>query len=61
MNCPTCRGKTTVVNTRCTDSCASYHSEVPTGLVRRNRECADCNVRFKTEERIVAEFSREVI
>jgi len=61
MNCPECGGKTSVNNTRCTDSCDPTRREIARGLVERHRACIECDVRFKTEERIVTEFSKEMI
>jgi transcriptional repressor NrdR len=41
MPCPECKGKTKVIDTRLRDS-----------VVRRRRECLDCQHKFYTTERI---------
>lgn len=61
MNCPECRGKTSVYSTRHTDTQKEGIKDIDEGLVERRRECADCKFRFKTEERIVTKFGREWI
>jgi len=60
MHCPACGIPTRVYDTRHCNGNNQSCIPVPEGMVRRWRECANGH-RFKTEERIVAEFSKAVI
>jgi len=47
MNCPECDSDTKVIDSR------------TNGVVRRRRQCKNCDYKFSTEEQVVMAFSRD--